>query len=336
MKKDEQAIDFVVTWVDGNDPAWRAQKKQYMPSAESDDREERYRDWDLLQYWFRGVERFAPWVRTIHFVTWGHLPSWLDTENPKLHIVRHEDIIPAKFLPVFNSNVIELYLHKIPGLSEHFVYFNDDFFVIRDMKPEDFFRNGKPCDLLAFQPVVANPANPVMSHLYLNNILTLSRYFRKRENFRKQPGSYLKPGYPPLYFFYNLLELAFPLYTGLFTPHSASPFCRSTFEEIWEKEEKLLLEVSAHRFRSRDDVTPYLFREWQKLSGNFYPCNVLKQFRYFNVGNENRKLIQTITDQRVKMVCINDANERIDFEQANRRIRQAFEQILPESSSFER
>ena len=84
-----EPIDFVITWVDGTDPAWRAEKQHYSPDAVSDDQEVRYRDWELLRYWFRGVEKFAPWVRTIHFVTWGHLPDLLNVENPKLHIVNH-------------------------------------------------------------------------------------------------------------------------------------------------------------------------------------------------------------------------------------------------------
>ena len=84
-----EQIDFVVTWVDGADETWRREKAKYAQETGDDDRRERYRDWDLLRYWFRGVERYAPWVRNIHFVTWGHLPQWLDTRNPKLRIVRH-------------------------------------------------------------------------------------------------------------------------------------------------------------------------------------------------------------------------------------------------------
>lgn len=100
MKQDNNIpeIDFVITWVDGNDPDWQKQKMEYSMqpdlSQKQDDRKERYRDWDLLRYWFRGVERFAPWVRRIHFVTWGHLPSWLNKEHPKLNIVNHKDFIP--------------------------------------------------------------------------------------------------------------------------------------------------------------------------------------------------------------------------------------------------
>ncbi len=336
-----EGIDFVVTWVDGSDRAWRAEKARYEgggPAEEglTDDGEERYRDWGLFRYWFRGVEKFAPWVRKVHLVTWGHLPPWLDTDHPKLHIVRHEDYIPGEYLPTFNSNVLEIYLHRIEGLSRQFVYFNDDFYLVGPVKPETFFRGGRPCDMLAFQPVVANPKNPVMSHLYLNNSLVLCKYFDKRENVRSQPGKYFKPGYPPLYFFYNLLELAFPLFTGFYTVHGPSPFLRETFEEIWEKEGELLTAMSANRFRSQRDVTPYLFREWQKLSGNFVPCNVQKWFRYYDVTEDNSDLARILAGKKKKVVCINDGRIAGDMERAAGQLREAFERILPRKSAFEK
>lgn len=335
MQKVEE-IDFVITWVDGADKEWLKEKALYDTNIDVDNSAERYRDWELLRYWFRGVEKYAPWVRKIHFVTWGHVPKWLDIHHPKLNIVRHEDYIPREYLPVYNSAVIELYMHKIEGLSDRFVYFNDDFFVINHVSQKDFFKNGKPCDMLAFQPVVANPKNPVMSHIYMNNSVTLCKYFNKRENVKKHPGNYYKLGYPPLYFFYNMLEMAFPLYTGFYTVHNPSPFCKSTFEEIWSKEEGLLKEMSTHRFRNRNDVSPYLFREWQKLSDYFVPTNVLKDFGYFEVSQDNSKLVNTIKKQKKKMICINDAMIQADFEKIKQELQSAFETILPEVSSFER
>lgn len=81
---EDQKIDFVIAWVDGNDPEWRREKSDRISGISGfdrvDDREERYRDWDNLHYWFRGVEKFAPWVRKIHLVTWGHIPHWLNIE----------------------------------------------------------------------------------------------------------------------------------------------------------------------------------------------------------------------------------------------------------------
>lgn len=335
MEKQEKEIDFVITWVDGNDRIWREQKAGYSPEKGNDDREERYRDWEQLHFWFRGVEKYAPWVRKIHLITWGHLPKWLNTRHPKLHIVRHEDYMPAEILPTFNSNVIELYMHRMEGLAEQFVYFNDDMFIIRDVEPEMFFKNGKPCDILAFQPVIANPYNPVMSHMYLNNALVLSKYFKKRENVLQHPGNYFHIGYPPMYFFYNVIEMAFPQYTGFFTAHNPSCFLKSMFEDLWEKEEEALKETAGNRFRSQQDLTQYLFREWQKLNNCFTPKNILKDFAYFNIDHENKKLLSVLKKQKAKVVCLNDANKEIEFERVKKEIADVFLSILPEKSAFE-
>ncbi len=329
------AIDFVITWVDGSDDKWRNVKKQYTQTDIQDDNEERYRDWDLLKFWFRSVEKYAPWVRKIHFITWGHLPEWINVDNPKLHIVKHTDYIPERFLPTFNSNVLEIYMHRIEDLAEQFVYFNDDMYLMKAAKQEDFFVQGKPCDMLAFQPVVANPKNPVMSHLYLNNTLVLSKYFKKRECVMRHKTDYFHIGYPPLYFFYNILEMVFPLYTGFYTVHGPAPFCKSTFLEVWEKEGPALEAMSCNRFRSESDLTPYLFREWQKLSGNFKAMNIQHDFGYYEITDNNEELVKTIEKQKRKIICVNDTWSGNDFESVKRELHRAFEKILPEASSFE-
>ena len=329
-------IDFVIPWVDGQDPTWRDEKSRYAPEGLVDDGEARYRDWGLLPYWFRGVEKYAPWVRKIHFVTWGHLPAWLHTKAPKLHIVRHEDFIPEQFLPVFSSNPLETHLHRIPGLSERFVYFNDDLMLLRPVKESDFFCGRKPRDLLALQPVIANPSNPVMSKILLNNSLILSRYFKKRETMRRHPGKYFHPGYPWKYFVYNLLELAFPQYTGLYTVHGPSPLLKSTFKEVWEREEEYLKEVSSHRFRSGDDVNQYLFREWEKQKGNFVPANLHRDYQYLYLDDPKKKYLQVIRRQEKKIVCVNDTDLPGSFEETRKELIAAFASILPEKSSFEK
>ena len=135
-------IDFVVTWVDMNDPVWKkdfAKAKGIIDNSRNQFSEARFRDYGFLKYWFRGVEKFAPWVRRIHFVTCGQRPEWLDTSNPRLHLVSHRDYIPEKYLPTFNSTVLEFYLDRIPGLSERFVYFNDDFYLTSPTGPDRFF-----------------------------------------------------------------------------------------------------------------------------------------------------------------------------------------------------
>lgn len=334
----DNAIDFVITWVDGNDPEWKKQKASYnrLSSANEDDREERYRDWDNLQYWFRGVEKFAPWVRKIYFVTWGHLPVWLNKNHPKLRIVRHEDYIPKEFLPTFNSHTIEWNFHRIEGLSENFVYFNDDLFLTREVWPDDFFRNGKPVDMLALQPDVANVDNEVMPYIYLNNAMVLAKYFDKRNNMKKQPRAYFHFGYPAKYFLYNIFEMAFPRFTGFYTVHGPAPLMQKTYRKLWELEPQLLKEVCSHTFRQKGDISQYVLREYQKLSGDFIPQNIEKICGYYEVSNQNNELRRAIIEQKKKILCLNDSNEHIDFIRAKTEIKQAFEQIFPEKSSFEK
>lgn len=329
-------IDFVITWVDGNDPAWKSQKKQYHPDTNGDDKKERYRDWEILKYWFRGVEKYAPWVRKIHFVTAGQIPDWLNVSNEKLHIVNHKDYLPEEILPTFNSNVIENELFRIEGLSEHYVYFNDDIFLISKMKREHFFKDGKPCDMLALQPVVANPKNPVMSQTLLNNSLVLSKYFEKRKQMRLYPTRFFHVGYPIKYFGYNLLETFFPQMTGFYTVHGPSPFLKTTYETLWSKEEEAFREMSKNRFRSKADTNQYLFREWQKLSGNFVPRNVEKDLGYFEIEKQNEKLYSCIKKQKRKMICINDVGNQVNEQEVKKKLFESFEEILPEKSSFER
>ena len=181
----------------------------------------------------------------IYFVTWGHVPKWLNGNHPKLEIVRHEDYIPGEFLPTFNSHTIELNFHRIPGLSEQFVYFNDDMFLLQQVSPGQFFRDGKPLDMLALQPVVANREDAVMPYIYLNNAMVLARYFDKRENMKQQPGAYWHPGYPLLYFGYNLLERMFPRFTGFYTVHGPSPLLKNTYEALWQREERFCRRFAA-------------------------------------------------------------------------------------------
>ena len=92
-------IDFVVTWVNGNDPEWQKEKTYWLKAEHQTDKnndagETRYRDWDNLRYWFRAVVKYAPWVNRVHLITCGHIPEWLNTEAPKLNLVRYEDYVP--------------------------------------------------------------------------------------------------------------------------------------------------------------------------------------------------------------------------------------------------
>ncbi len=139
-------IDAVYTWVDDGDVAWRAAKAQALAAAPDSNTaaasgDARFRNRDELRYSLRSVYAHAPWIRTIHLVTAGQRPAWL-IDHPRVSVVDHTEILPADALPTFNSHAIETALHRIDGLSEHFLYFNDDFFLGHPLTPRSFFTPG--------------------------------------------------------------------------------------------------------------------------------------------------------------------------------------------------
>lgn len=311
-------IDFVVTWVDGNDPVWQAEKAKYSSSKNADNRNVRFRDWDNMQYWFRAVEKFTPWVNKIHFVTYGHLPKWLNINNPKLNIAKHSDFIPQKYLPTFSSHSIELNLHRINGLAERFVYFNDDMFLIRPVKRELFFagKNCLPTDFaIASTLSVADKKEQ------------MKKYFSKWIN--------LEYGWNSLR---NLILSGEHHFKCFANNHLAFSFLKSEYEDIWKKEYESLDDTSLHRFRSKLDVNDWLIRYWQLTRGNFYPIGRHvkgKVYEIYNGVEQNQELFKIIENQAMPMICIND-NDNVDFEPMKERIKQAFDRILPEKSSFEK
>jgi hypothetical protein len=133
-----EAIDVVYTWVDGDHPRARALRRRYL-QGQADSQAFRHRDNGELRHSLRSLERHAPWVGTIHLVTDGSVPHWLDPDTPNLKLVSHASIFPDRdHLPTFNSHAIELNLHRIPGLSRRFLYFNDDLFLGRASARTDF------------------------------------------------------------------------------------------------------------------------------------------------------------------------------------------------------
>lgn len=100
----------------------------------------RFEDNDELRFSIRSVVKHAPWVRRIFVVTNGQIPSWLDMTQSRVSVVTHEEIFPNKsHLPTFSSPAIESHLHRIDGLSRHFIYMNDDVFFGREVWPDDFY-----------------------------------------------------------------------------------------------------------------------------------------------------------------------------------------------------
>ena len=328
-----EAIDFVIIWVDGNDPEWQEDKFKYSEDTDGDKRNIRFRDWDNLQYWFRAVENYAPWVNKIHFVTWGHLPSWLNTNHPKLNIVKHEDYIPEEYLPTFSSHPIELNLHRIEGLAERFVYFNDDMFLTRKVEKEDFFKNGLPCDVPVPYPC-GNTSRLSIGAIISNNMGIINTRFNKKESIK---NNFLKWYNPFLYkrHFISVLTMAPYKHFGNFlTTHLQHSYLKSTFIEVWEEEEETLRKTSENKFRSSSDVNQWLMRYWQIASGNFSPSDI-NDGKLFMLGNDNEEAFEAIRKQKYKTVCTNDKIDIDDFEKQKELLKNAFDSILPNKSKFE-
>lgn len=144
-------IDVVYTWVDDRDPAWQTSYAQALRefAHEGLDAETaspaRFHNRDELRYSLRSLARYAPFVRNIYIVTAGQVPRWLETAAPDVRVVSHDEILGPDCLPTFNSHAVESRLHHIPGLSEHYLYLNDDFFFGRDCQASTFFTpDGRP------------------------------------------------------------------------------------------------------------------------------------------------------------------------------------------------
>lgn len=329
-----EKIDFVLTWVDGSDKEWQETRRKYHPNKGSDGGESRYRDWENLQYWFRGVEKFAPWVNQIYFVTCGHVPSWLNLSHPKLKLIRHEDYMNPEYLPTFNINSIELNFHRIKGLSEKFVYFNDDTFLLRKVKEEDFFKNGLPRDCCIETALVQDDIRNPFASILMNDAALVNMHYSKKEILKKQWKKWFHPAYGKMSF-RNLLMLPYRDFSSFKYTHLPSAFLKSTYEHLWKEEGQLLDEVCRNRFRTVFDVNQYVMKYWQYMEGNFEP-QTPDIGKFYTIGLHDKQIHEAIRKQKYQMICINDTADVGDFEKQKRKIIQSFESILPEASSFER
>ncbi len=317
-----------------DDPKWQQEFAQYSTKRKHEKNgvsKARFRDYGFLRYWFRGVEKFAPWVRRIHFVTCGQKPAWLDDTNPKIHLVSHRDFVPEEFLPTYNSVVIERYMYRIPGLAEHFVYFNDDFYITSPITPERFFRNGLPCDIATF---LYNPSWSQWYKRIKNNITIINRHFDKKEVMKRDHDKWFHPSYGSRAM-WNYILKPYGKFITLRTPHNAQPYLKSTFEEVWAVAEKELTETSVNRFRALNDYTPELFRTWQICRGNFEPYNTYCDTKMFPLMIKSGQAVKAIRNQSYSLICLNDNIHIRNYEQVMQGIKEAFESILPEKSHFE-
>ena len=326
-------IDLVLPWVDGSDSEWQKEKSKYDSFVDENcGGANRYRDWGMLIYLFRGIEEFLPWIRKVHFITCGHLPDWLDTDCEKLNIVKHEDYIPTKYLPTFSSHPIELNMFRIDNLSEQFIYLNDDEFFIGPLKEEDFFVNGLPKDSALV--AVHQFKKEMVDHVIANDLGVINENFNKFKSISKNIGKWFSLKYK-LALIKNLYFLPTGNFVGFELKHIPQAYLKSTLKEVWEKEYSVLDRTSSNKFRSRFDVNQWLFRYWQIASGKFVPEKT-NNGMFLDIGKDDDDIKQAITQQKYKMICLNDGIIDIDFESEKKKICSWFDEIFPNKSMFEK
>lgn len=328
-------IDVVVPWVNSNDKKWLAKKSKYIDhnssnQIETSSSDERYRDYGTLKYLFRSIEKNAPWVRRIYLVTDNQVPEWLKLSNKKVKVVDHCEIIEKKYLPVFNSSVIEMNVYKIKGLSEHFIYFNDDMFITKKTKPKDFFINGKPRDFRIYTSIV--PKEGFM-HILVSDDILINRFVKGKwpiSSYGLVSPKYGKSQLRTLMFYPQLKVSGIP---GYLDPHGPLSFNKKTFylaKKLWPNE---LEKNNYHKFRQFDDITIWLIRYLQLELGNFVTRSTSFNGRYTieDIEGINKDLRKGCS----KTLCINDTNVN-DYETKAKLIHNMLEEKFPKKSSFEK
>lgn len=243
-------VDVVYTWVNSEDPEWREQLAEHTDSsneaqsnrASGDVDSDRYISRDELRYSLRSLLTFAPWVRYVHVVSNCKPPAWFDESNERVRWVHHDEIMEGQHLPTFSSHAIETSIHEVPGLSEQFLYFNDDIFAMQPLTKSDFFLpNGiakirlEPYGIVHGDPVDGDPD-------YINAARNGQALLQSK--FAKTPTR---------------------LHTH--TPQSMrlSVFrsCEETFKDAFES-------TRSRKFRTMSDISPtsFMYPNYAYLTGN--------------------------------------------------------------------
>lgn len=257
-------IDLVYTWVNSNDASWLERKNNHIHSNEKNlenfsTDESRFENHNEIFYSLLGVAMYMPWVRNIFIITDNQIPETPESLVNKIKIIDHKQIIPSKFLPTFNSHVIEAYLHKIPSLSENFIYFNDDFFVSRPVKPSHFYRSNGLCSIFTS----AKSLKKMNSNGISTATLTASNNCNK------------------------LLMEKFKVTFDVPLTHTYVPLTKQTYNLAFDLFEEKIEEFSLNKFRSSNDLNmatflvPYL----QYITGIATPH--LDISYYFNIRSPN-------------------------------------------------
>lgn len=308
-------IDLVYTWVDGSDPAWRARMLRARARVDAGVHESsfdasRFRSLDELKYSLRSAFAFVPWFRQIFLVTDHQVPTWLDTNDPRITVVSHEEIWddPTQ-LPVFNSHAIESRLHHIPGLAEHYVYVNDDVFFGRMIPPQTFFTSG---GISRFFP---SPTRIGLGDRVLG----------------EPPGSTAAKNDR------RILREALGVIQTQRLKHTAHPQRRSVALELADEFGEVYRTTSGSAIRSPADISPIALQTWYGYrTGRAVPGGA--KYAYVSVSRSDQlDRLEELRGGDFTMFCLNQSEEQtVDREQMTATLTAFLQQYFPFESPLER
>lgn len=309
-------IDWVFTWVNGEDPKWQELFKPYAPKTITDaaDRS-RFETRDDLKYALRSLQENAPWIRKIHVLTNCEAPSWLDTTQDGIAWVDHSEVFEEKLLPTFSSHSIETVLHKIPNLTEHFVYSNDDFFLVRPAKKNDFFW-GNGIARLRLEPYgMVNGEATEGEPDYLNAARNCA----------------------------NLLSRDLGQYPVRLHTHSPQSMNRVVLQELEEKYSEDFIRTRGNKFRHKTDiaVTGFMYHHYAFMTGRAVPdggrTRLIQQNHKFEaLFDAMIKEKQAGQVSKFLSVCVNDGRGSSDNPRWGSSALNFVNTFFPTKSKFEK
>lgn len=307
-----EPVDFVYTWVDGSDPKWLTKRARFAGAAEATVDgliAARYRSRDELRYSLRSVEMFAGWFNKVYIVTDGQVPDWLDLDHPRVVVVDHHDIFDPADLPVFNSHAIESRLHHIEGLSERFIYLNDDVFFGRPVVPEVFFTGSGQTKFFPSKALI-DPGPPTSADVSVSSAAKNNRTLIERSLGRT---------------FTTKLK---------HTPHAHS---RSLLEEMENRYPEVFRANVAARFRTHRDhaVLSGLAQRYGHVTGRAAPGHII--YNYVDVSRPGLDgvLAHWLRHRQYDSFCLNDTGAHAASEAVDAAIRRFLQDYFPFASSFE-
>ena len=312
MKMD---IDLVYLWVDGNDPVWQAKHDACIGMTRERSAvncEGRYADNDELKFSLRSIEKYAPWIHRIFIVTDNQTPAWLNTSNPKVRVVDHREIMPEICLPCFNSALIEHFLYKIPGLSEHFIYANDDMFINKPVGPDAFFASdGLPIARLNRRPFRK------WTLLFKERVLgkTLSNYVQTIRNSAE------------------LVERKYGIYYGGKTHHNIDAYLKSDYQHVGEVFKSEIEATLSNHVRSANDIQRNIY-SYVPLAEKRAHLHYVTQKTSFRLHIQNVSHYSKLERYNPLLFCMNDS--QYAKEEDRKRATTYLNNRFPEKSQFEK